>query len=654
MLLRPCIPPGQGIRRAVRTALVCVLVAAAGAGPAAVVAAAPGDPPPPLGLEEIGSSPTVTFLGQQGQVSLSIPVPQNLTPAELRGTANLPAFVTGGQVDVMQGDRLVSRTEIDPRPSAPIVIPLDGLRVTDNAADLTLRTYLTVDGICRFTPDTAFRITDSTVTFTGRESIPRTVSEFLPPVLRNLTIIVPDDVNGAEGAAAVDLAAAVTAHYGTATTGIDAVGRPRSDLRPATAPGPLQRQIVIDSDADTGLTLRSGPGGSTYLVIGGPEDQLEVQTQLLTSDLASIAMSSSAVAGPLYDAPQVAMDVQRLSDLGVADQQVISSSWPSIAFGIDQTRLGRASRDVRVQLIGSYAPAGGDGTVLSVRVGNRVLATLPTDSSGTFNAWVDIPGDVMKRYTEVTVTLERGGVQEGCGTGTRSSLSLSAAGEVSTALADPPSPAGFDSVPQSMMPWVQLAWTHGDVDDVARGVALVAGLAHLSSVPLGIDVVPMSEAVSSELPAILIAADGEGLPDLPLPVSSDGSTVTVRSASGSTSRVTLTPQIRYGAVQVAQQGGRTVLVANSTADAADLDRLLTWLSAEDRWQGVNGDAVIQVSGRQPVYVDSASAVSVPADDSSFGIGAATAVVVGVIVGAMIVAAVVILLVRLRRRTTPRG
>ena len=172
-----------------------------------------------------------------------------------------------------------------------------------------------------------------------------------------------------------------------------------------------------------------------------------------------------------------------------------------------------------MQLKGTYTPMGGQ---IAVSVGDRVIASWPADSSGSYNSWVDIPGDLLTRFTEVTVTYNHGDVGEQCGAGVRSSLSLDSSGEVRSEVADPPTPSGFASLPQALMPRNSLAWTRGDVADVARAVALMSGLQRLSAVRLGVDVVPLDDAMSASAPAVVIAADGQGLPELSLPVTADG------------------------------------------------------------------------------------------------------------------------------------
>ncbi|MEE3853153.1 hypothetical protein VZC37_22640 [Gordonia sp. LSe1-13] len=609
-------------------------------GVAGQATAAPGDPPPPMALDELGSSTTLTFPGQQGEVGLSLPVAPDLTPSVLRGETQVPAFVTGGSIDVLQGDRLISRTPIATGVSAPIELPLRGVRVDENAVDLTLRGYLRVQGFCQFDPENALRLLNLSVEYTGREAIPDNVAEFLPPILRGLTIYIPDDVQEAEGAAAVNLAAAVVSEYAPAPVPIETVALPRGSMVPPTVAGPLERQIVINNAADAGLNLQTSRG-SSFLVIGGSDEDLLTQTQFLTSDLSPIALSSSAVAGSLHDAPQLPASVQTLSDLGVPDQSITSAAWPRITVGIDETRLGWSATNVSVQLIGSYSPGPGDADgAIAVRVGDRVIDTIPTDESGTYNTWVDIPDDVLRRYTEVSLTLERGNLGESCGTGYRNTLSLSSAGEIRSEQADPPQPAGFQSMPQALMPRTQLAWTTGDTADVGRAVSIVAGLQAMSAVPLGVDVVSMDTAAGSGQPAILISGDGNGLPELPLPVQADGRTLTVTSGGddAQSSSVTLNPGINYGALEVTRDNGRSMLVATSTDDARDLDALLDWLSEEQRWSTVDGDAILQVSGQDPVALSS-DEINQGADDSerigSWIIGVALAgalVLAGAVIG----------------------
>nr|WP_316249314.1 hypothetical protein [Gordonia ajococcus] len=613
-------------------------------------AAASGDPPPPLSLRYLGSSSTIAFPGQQGEVSLSLAVPPNLTPTEIRGTAQFPSFVTCGNVDVLQGDRLISRTPIDPAVNSPIALPLRGVRLDRNSADIVLRTYLRTAGSCDFDADNRFRIVNAVVAYGGREATPARVAGFLPPILRALTIYVPEDVKPAEGAAAVQLATAVVANYGSAAVDIRTASLPRNETRPAAAVGPLERQVVISTDAPAGrpeprtgsrmagVANRRQPRGAGDAGAVPHLGAVEHRDQFGRRGRSTVCRTATRAGGQHTGRP----GCQR------------STGHRRRGMAVDllrdrPARLGRPSEDVRVQLSGTYTPLGGQ---IAVTVGPRVIASVPADPSGRYNTWVDIPPDLLARFTEVTVTYNHPDVGEGCGTGTRTSLSLASTGEVRSESADPPRPSGFASLPQALMPRTALAWTDGGVDDVRRAVVLMTGLQRLSAVRLGIDVMPVADAMSSNGPIVIVAADGQGVPELPLPVEATGGTLSVLGADGERSNVVLNPAVRFGSLQVARQDGRSVLLATSTGTAADLDALLTWLDADpDRWPSLAGDAVLQVAGQQPVVV---VADQVAPDRSESSTGTSWVTVAVAAVGVVVATALATFLLRRRRRTSSGG
>ncbi|UQE75451.1 cellulose biosynthesis cyclic di-GMP-binding regulatory protein BcsB [Gordonia sp. PP30] len=599
-----------------------------------------------VGLDYLGTSATISLPGVQEVYPLTLAVPNGTRPDAIEGRAQLPASVTGGTVDVLQGDRILSRTAVSTSPNAPIRLPLTGIQVNDETRSVTLslRTYLRTEGVCEFDPDEGFRITDATMSVTGRPTAPTAISDFLPPVLTGVTLYLPTDPRPDEGAAAVSLATALVAHYGNAPIAVRTRALPRDALRPPAATGPLERQIVIAQSLPEGLHLAND---GAYLTLGG--DDLRTAAPFLTSGLAPLAMASAAIPGPAADAPQLPRDVSTLADIGVGDQRVTALGWPSVTVGIDQTRLGRPSDDIQVQLRGTYtAPPSGSGGQLTVRSGDTVIATWPADQSGAFDRWVSVPNSVLERFTELRVTLERGDSRTGCGDAFRSSLSLSASGRIRSNRAHPPIPAGLASVPQALMPRTQLAWTRGDITDITRAVSLLSGLQRLSAIPLGVDVVAMS-AVNNDLPAVLISGDGTGLPKLSLPVSAAGQgRIDVTGLDGQPA-VTTIPQTVFGSLQVVNSGDRTVLVATSTGAPALLDEALAWLDADPaRWGSVHGAAMLQAAGRTPVFFGDTTA---PAPTSS---GTATAwwTGLGVLAAGLLVLGGLLLLRRRRGTSEP--
>ncbi|WP_157226433.1 hypothetical protein [Gordonia soli] len=603
---------------------------------------------PQQSFQSIGTAPDAAFSSYRSEYSVVLPVSPGITPTRISGTTQLPPGVVGGYIDVYDGERLLSRTSVPNVPSTGISLPLVGVEVENNAIDITLRAFLSVAGICQFDSQTPFRLVDLGVSYQGRPAVPTTVADFLPPILDVLDVFVPQAPSPAEGSAAVELAAAVVARYGTATVDIRVRALQAGREEPTSDFAPTERHIVIREDAEPGLHLESGRFGP-YLILGGIGQQLLAQTALLTSQLEQIALTSSAIAGPSGPAPELTPRATTLADLGVGDLDVVAESRPTVSFGVDQTRLGRPAKNVRVELRGSYTPPPeGSGGRLAVRVGDTVTDSWPTDRSGNFDRWLTIPDRLLERYTQVSVTVERGDDNGGCGQGQRTSLSLDSSSPLTFDNADPPLPPGLGSIPQSLQPRISLGWSVGDFADVARGVEIVSGLQRMTSVPLGIDVLPFPDAKSSGQGTILIDARGDEAQDLPLPVRADGDTVTV-TGDGAPNTLTLQPQLRFGALQVYRDGARTILVATSNGASNQLDALVTWLgSGADRWPQLSGDAVIKVAGREPLSV---TAPPAPEDTSAkWSPGRVVAVAAAVVAVAVIGLSVAWLLRRRSRRT----
>lgn len=620
---------------------LCVVSAAAilvlGAAPAA---AAPSDPIAPQALSAVGTASAAEFDAPQAQYSLTLPVDPGTVPSELRGIAELPPGVTAGTVDAYSGDRFLSRVVLGPAPSAPVVWNLAGIDVVDNSADITLRTDLTGAGTCRFDPETPFRVVRMSVAYAGNPTVPATVADFLPPVLTAIDLFVPATPSPTEASAAIDLATAVVGRYKPTPIAVRTRALPAAG-EPDVAQGPTVRQIVLDENASRGTALRTGRFGP-YLQIGGRGTDLLTQAQLITSQLSTVAVASAAIAGQSAPAPQITPTIRTLADLGVGDSESSGTGRAIVGFGLDQTRLGGPAHDVRFEVRGTYTPLpSNSGGRVVVRSGTTTIASWPADASGSVDRWVDVPDRILRRYLDLTVAVERGDDGGGCNQAQRISLSLDPTGSVQFQRADPPVPAGLGSLPQSLQPRTQFAWTRGDLADVSRAVTIAAGLQSLTVTPLGVDVVPVAQARSSSSPAVIIDAVGTAgdMPALPVSATGDVLTIDPLSAQSSTNRrqsLTLTPTVKLGALQVARSNGRSVLMASSNGNPAQLDAVLRWLTGDPgRWSSLDGVALVAIDDRTPVVVpgpDSVDAAASESDggDSSSGIIVASAAAVAAV------------------------
>lgn len=642
-VMTPAYQRSLRIFTAITTAAIVVIPACA--LPSAVAAPGDGGSPsqsPVLALPTLGAGDTLSFFGQQGTQTVTIPVPSGLAPSELRATVELPPNLQGGSISAVQQDRTLSRVDVPTADRAPITIPLRGATVVENSVAITLQSFLEpAGGLCVFDRADPMRLTDASVAFNGTETAPTSVAEFLPPVLEKLTVSVPETPSQSESNAAVALSSAVVAYYGAQPVEVVVQGLPAGRNAPDTPSAPLERQITIIEQPTSGVTLLEGPGVPA-LVISGPAAELSNQTLLLTSDISRLAVSSRAVAGPLRVSPQLPPDSTTLRDLGEPGISATALTDPQVSIGIDQTRLGRPAGNIRVNLKGSYTPLPPNyGGQVVISVGDQVISRWVADPNGTIDKWVDIPDRLLQRFTDLNVAVDAAGDTGGCGQSSPITLTIDGDSPVQSTPADPPVPPGFQSIPQAFMPSVQIGLTVGSLADTARASSIVTGLQRLSSVPTETTVVPLGEAVSSSNPAILISADGWNEPDIDLPVSTTaGGPIDIEGvdSSGEKTTLTLDPAVAFGSLQTVRDGDRTVLVASSTGAAGQLDSLLRWLEAdEERWITLNGNALIAVPDRDPIAMitDADSQQSTSGDDDNkqlvrwIGAGVLVAIALGV-------------------------
>lgn len=574
---------------------------------------------PTLNLTALGSNSTIAFYGQEGVETVTIPVPQGLMPDALTATVEMPVFVQGGSVVVSQDGRTISRVDLPPDNVAPIVLPLAGVAVVDNAVTLMIRTYLgTQQGYC-LDPTNPLRLVDTAVTYVGIEAAPTAVADFLPPVLTKLTLFLPDAPTRAESDAAVRLATAVVARYGTATTDVVVAELVDGHAVPLDPSLPFERRIVIREQDEAGVALDAG-GGVPPLMITGPAGELANQVRLISSDLSRIALSSKAVVGPLRSAPQLPGNLTTIRNLGQPGVNATALS-PQVVIGLDQTRLGRAAHNVRVHLVGSHTPVPQSvGGQVVVSIGGENIDRWPVESTGTIDRWVSVPDDQLQRYTNLAVTVDISGDVGGCGEFQPITLTIDGSTAVESEASTPPTPGGFGSLPQALMPRVEVGIDGDSLADTARAVAVLSGMQRLSALPLDTAVTGISDALASSNPAVLIASTGWNHPDVELPLASVGAgELEVAAVEGETDRTTLTlvPNLRYASLQAMFDGTRSLLVATSTDAPELLDRLLTYLDADGsarRWARLSGDVVVAAQDRDPVVLDTTPDMAAEPED----------------------------------------
>ncbi|WP_280424753.1 hypothetical protein [Nocardia carnea] len=636
-------------------ALVCTAPTATTQPPGTAGAAA-GDTE--FSARDLGLGDPITLRGDDDEVQLAIPVPPGTTPTELTMAVDLPADLARGTIDVESGQRFIAHADLPPGPATrvPVTLPLDEASVDEQAATLTLHVNLfPAEGRC---PDDWFDhgavLRDIRTTYAGTPEPPAVIADFLPPILQELRVYVPDTPSDLESTAALSLSTAIVAHYGSQPVRVS-LRKLAPDGSVTEPDDPFTRSVAIRAGGDPATTLTQTAGIPFLLVTGDGEPLLD-QVRLITSRVAEFAVGSRAVAGSLDQAPILAPDTTTLGALGVGRLSASSHAEVSVRFSLDQSRLGRPTGHIRVKLQGHYTPLPpSQAGQLVVTAGERELANWAADSSGQIDRWIDIPDDVLQRSTPVQVTLRTTGDTGRCGTDQPLTMTVLPGSEVTGEAAPGGPPRGFQALPQGLLPGVEVAATAGGFDDLRRAVAVTTGLQSLTTTRLDPRWTPVSEVAGGTRPALLIAADGRTPGGISPPLGkTDETRLQLTERDGKTTQLQLSPDLRFASLQSYYDGKRQLLVAASNAGPGELDRTLDWLADRpDGWYSLSGDVLFTAAGREPVDY------SLPAPDSAAGPEAtvsATMRTVLVVAAVLLVIGLVVALwfaARGRRRTNRR-
>lgn len=564
-------------------------------------------------LADLGIPSSLAFYGETSSQKLTLPIPRGLTPTSLNAAVELPVNMQSGFLTVMQGERTLGRINLAPTDQPPVEISLAGAEVVDNSVSVTVYSYLVpLDRFC-LRAESPLRLVNGTVSYTGVEQPPTTVAQFLPPVLGKLSIFLPQSPSAAESEAAIQLASSTTAQYGNQTPEIALIPLNTGQAVPPAPPQPLERQVVIKEGPNDGLSLQGAPE-APWLLISGPLGQAgKSDIALLFSDLSRLALSKKAAVDSLDPETRFPGNTATLRELGQPYFNATSLE-PQVSIGIDQTRFGRPIHDVRVHLKGSFSPLPSDaGGQIVVSIGDETIDRWPADAQGSIDRLVSVPDRLLQRYTTIGVALNdsqnagRCGDFYTAGPGDRQlNLTIDGDSTVQSNPAAPPVPSGFQSMPQALMPRVQVGIKPGSFPDTVRAVDILVGLQkRTSAASIDVTVSNVEQAIKSSGPAIVIAADGWKDSDVVLPVSAaDTGPITFNGTdiAGKPANLTLDPSLKFASLQTVFDNGRSLLVATSNGAADQLGVLLGYLNVDQRWQDLRGVAVVSVAGQDPVTI----------------------------------------------------
>lgn len=593
---------------------------------------------PTLKLSELGLADDLSLPGRTVEVPLSFRVPDGTVPTTLTGQLQLPTEYSGGMFEIHQDNRMYSATPVVVEGfAAEIALPLDGVTVEAGRADITLRAVLDVvgDQWCIEEPEAV--LLDATVSFSGDTAHPTVVAEFLPAVLKKLSIHVPADPAGTVQEAALEIATSLASVYRPTDLDVEVVELPRGTTSPTAAPEDFERQIVLVDDGPEGRTELVNAGrDNVFLRLSGGGGTLYDQTRLLTDSLLPLAADIEVTPAGFGDIPDLSADVATLAELGNHNLISESVARTRVPIGVERSRLRPYAASLDVHLAGTYTPLpDANSGQITATVGDTVLDAFTVDQTGVIDRRFTVPGELMDRYVEIGVEFRTLG-EVSCGNTQPVGLNIDADSVVTAQHSDSPVLRGFRVLPQSFQAGVDVALAEGDAADLSRAVRVLTGVQSLSSQHIRPHLVDWDEAVAGSRSTILVDAGGTRLEQVPTYLNQTATTVEVSDGSRAVpSDTDLVRSLNTGSGLPAaslqavwdEDAARMLLVASATGASGQLDELLDWLEeGDDRWAGLDGEILVRTGEREPVELSVVAAPEPVAEVSRAGVAAAVAAV----------------------------
>ncbi|MEZ5342397.1 MAG: hypothetical protein R2706_13395 [Acidimicrobiales bacterium] len=358
----------------------------------------------PFEAVAIGSG--VRIAGEISQATLTVPVPQGLTPSSMRATMTLSPDIGSGYIEYSGPGSPVRTLELDGDRfgAGPIEVELDLSRfeVVNDQLRISFRSRLrSEDSSCTTAMIGSYiDLRAGVFLLTGEPEPADTVASFVPHLLENLTIALPDEPTSSEVKLATAFALTATKTAIGHVPTIDIVPFDSIDDLPTPSTSPTDRLVVISHKLDAGLNVVSVKGGPA-LAIGGNDEQMDkpaisCSTHYSTSpsalksrsfgptstaarrapDAGSVgaAEEADATGTPLTTTDRLADMAARdkqfsLRDLNITGTKLSGVGRMEMPLSVTQASLGGSVSSVRIYLTGVHTPVEAPASGLGVQLG---------------------------------------------------------------------------------------------------------------------------------------------------------------------------------------------------------------------------------------------------------------------------------------------
>jgi hypothetical protein len=555
--------------------------------------AAPAPAPAPdalvLGWRQLGLSDTLE-IDATAPATVEAPTPPGLAPVRITGEIGSP-LGGAGRIDIMdRGGSSVGSIAVPPDgATAPFTVNIAAAAPSPGPLKLSFiqrGPERPADGCAEPAPVTLSKLA---TTYTGRTPDLRTVADFIPDYLDQITILIGPEPSLEQQQAALTLVAKLTHLYRPMPVRIDvdtsATTLPTAAL-PAAGDSRTRRTIAIQDGDQPGLAVENPGSPAAVLVISGSGAELTRQVELFTDRRFELAQTPTAAVTSVTTTVPTSTDTLSFGELGINIQTTVMGT-DTVYVGVDTTKFGLGQLDgAQFRLIAEYTPViSGEGSVI-VRSGSDILASGVLDRSGVAELSGDIPAANINSIIGMALEIRYAPAGGECAFGGMT-FSIDPASTI-TVVPGAENRGGFAMLPMAFTPELDVAIEGPDqIRFAAQAINLIGRQA---SVPLQPSLASLDEAAKRGS-GLLAVTSGEQLqrvglrPPLLMPGASavgvNGATVTDVDLGGS-----------LGVVQAFAHNGRVVLAIDSTGGPQAADRSLAYIRGLDGgWSALNGDVV---------------------------------------------------------------
>ena len=536
-----------------------------------------------LGWRQLGLSDTLE-IDATAPATVEAPTPPGLAPVRITGEIGSP-LGGAGRIDIMdRGGSSVGSIAVPPDgATAPFTVDIAAAAPSPGPLKLSFiqrGPERPADGCAEPAPVTLSKLA---TTYTGPTPALRTVADFIPDYLDQITILIGPEPSLEQQQAALTLVAKLTHLYRPMPVRIDV---DTSATPPPAGDSRTRRTIAIRDGDQPGLAVENPGSPAAVLVISGSGAELAQQVELFTDRRFELAQTPTATVTSVAKTVPTSTDTLSFAELGINVQTTVMGT-DTVYVGFDTTKFGLGQLDgAQFRLITEYTPlTAGEGTVI-LRSGSDILASGILDRSGVTELSGNIPAAGITSAIGMALEIRYAPAGGECAFGGMT-FSIDPASTI-TVVPGAENRGGFAMLPMAFTPELDVAIQRPDqIRYAAQAINLIGRQA---SVPLQPSLAGLDEAAKRGT-GLLAVTSGEQLqrvglrPPLSLPgagaVAVNGATVTDIDLGGS-----------LGVVQAFPHNGRVVLAIDSTGGPQAADRSLDYIrSLDGGWSALTGDVV---------------------------------------------------------------